>query len=240
MPKRIAVALTLLGLITATTMTLCADGAQLIKNRQGAFKTLTARELVATVPRNDFSDAASVEISDTLSKYAKSPYWAWTQANVNGPVYGQPEVWTAAPFTPGANHIAKKVEVAAIWSYGVNSIVLSINNDAGGVPGSAIKTWNLTNLPQALCCTVEAVSDKAGIRLRAGTRYWVVLSTNASEASTSAGWALSELGQSRGATLAQYCSDDHGGNCSQYGLNNDAWTVFSSFWNVAFAVFGSK
>jgi hypothetical protein len=240
MRKR-AVALTLLALATATAMALAAGDVRRITNKQGAFTTAAAERHAAPVPRNNSDDAGLIAISDSFSKYANSPYWAWTEANVNGPGYSQqqPEVWTAAPFTPRADHAATKLEVAAIWTYGPNGLVLSLDNDAGGIPGTAIKTWKLTNLPQSLCCAIETVNDKAGVRLTAHTQYWVVLSTDASETGTSAGWAVSELGQRRGATLAQYCSDDRGGSCSLYGLQNDAWTAFHSLYGTAFAVLGT-
>jgi hypothetical protein len=239
MRKRSAVALTLLALTAATAVALAAGDVQRITNRQGAFTTAAAERRAAPIPLNDSGDTGLVAIGDSFSKYAKSPYWAWTEASVNGASYsGGPELWTAAPFTPRAARTATKVEVAAIWTSGPNGLVLSLNKDAGGIPGSAIKSWKLTNLPQSLCCAVEAAEDKAGIRLTAGTQYWVVLATDAAEADTSAGWALSELGQKHGATVAQYCSDDRGGSCSGYGLQNDAWTAFHSLYGIAFAVLG--
>src|SRR5579863_226823 len=234
-----AVALTLVALIAATAVAVAAGDVQRVTNKQGAFKTAASGRHAAPLPPNTTDDDGLIAIADSFSEYAKSPYWAWSEASVNGPSYsGQPEVWTAAPFTPRADGAATKLEVAAIWSYGPNGLVLSLDKDARGVPGSAIKAWKLTNLPQSLCCAVEAVEDKAGLRLRAGAKYWVVLSTDASEAGTSAGWALSELGQIHGATMAQYCSDDHGGSCTSYGLKNDAWTAFHSLYGVAFAVLG--
>jgi hypothetical protein len=240
MRKRGVVVLTLLALTSVAAMALAAGDVRQITNKQGAFTTAAAERHAAPVPLNNSDDAGLIPISDSFSKYAGSPYWAWTEANVNGPGYSeqQPEVWTAAPFTPPADHAATKLEVAAIWTYGPNGLVLSLNNDTRGVPGTAIKTWKLKNLPQSLCCAVEAVNDKAGIRLTAHAQYWVVLSTDASEAGTSAGWAVSELGQSHGATVAQYCSDDRGGSCSLYGLQNDAWTAFHSLYGIAFAVLG--
>ncbi|MGC9991633.1 MAG: choice-of-anchor R domain-containing protein [Candidatus Cybelea sp.] len=239
MRKGRTLALTLVALTTATAVALAAGDVQRITNHQGAFTTAASGRHAATTPLNDSQDAGLVAISDSFSKYSKSPYWAWTEANVNGPSYsGYAEVWTAAPFTPLADHAATKLEVAAIWSSGPNGLVLSLDKDAGGVPGSVIKAWKLTNLPQSLCCSVESVSDKGGLQLKAGTQYWVVLTTDAAEAGTSAGWALSELGQRRGATLAQYCSDDRGGSCASYGLQNDTWIAFHSLYGVAFAVLG--
>jgi len=239
MRKRSAIALTLVAVTTATAAALATSDVLRISNKQGAFTTAAAARHSAPVPLNNSGDAGLVAIGYSFSKYAKSPYWAWSEAEINGPAYsGRAEVWTAAPFTPRADRSATKLEVAAIWSYGPNGLVLSVNKDAHGVPGAAIKAWKLTNLPQSLCCTVEAVNDKAGLRLAGGTQYWVVLSTDASEAGTSAGWALSELGQKHGATLAQYCSDDRGGSCASYGLQNDAWIAFHSLYGVAFAVLG--
>jgi hypothetical protein len=166
MRKGRTVALTLVALTTATAVVLAAGDVRGIANKQGAFKTAAPRH-AATSPLNDSHYAGLIAISDSFSKYAKSPYWGWTEANVNGPSYsGSAEVWTAAPFTPLADHAATKLEVAAIWSAGPNGLVLSLNKDAGGVPGAVIKAWKLTNLPQSLCCGIEVVSDKAACGLR--------------------------------------------------------------------------
>jgi hypothetical protein len=218
------------------------DRTQRVHAKVGAF---IAPRAISRAPFLPFTSPAggttTTIVYSSLSKYVKSPYWAWVEAAVNGPSYsGGPEIWTAAPFTPRSNGTAAKIVVAAIYDSGKNALTLSLNKDASGLPGAAIGSWQLTSLPQNLCCAVETVSLGAGIRLKARTQYWIVLSTGASETATSAGWALSELGQVHGATVAQYCSDDGGGSCKSYGLGNDVWTAIHSLYNVAFAVFGGN
>jgi hypothetical protein len=69
----------------------------------------------------------------------------------------------AVGFTSSFNALVTKVEVAVgYFGSGVNAMVLSLNNDANGQPGSVIMTWNLMNLPQdGTCCALSVVNDGA-------------------------------------------------------------------------------
>jgi hypothetical protein len=235
--------LTLL-ILTVASAAFAAGTDRVVVSKQGAIVRRIPAQPAQSVPRTDTPDPSLVMIYNTLaSKYPKSPYWGWTAASVNGPFdgLGDPELWTAMPFTPTANHTVTEVAVGVTLDSGTNGLVLSLNNDASGAPGTAVETWQLTNLPTALCCTVQVATDNAGIPVTAGTQYWIVLSTNSTEIDTSAGWNLSEIDQVDSATLAQYCSNDKGGySCSEYGLQNDAWTTFPNVPGVAFAVLGSN
>jgi hypothetical protein len=239
MCKKTRLTLAMLGL---AGVTFAASTGRVVVSKQGMIARRIPGAPVLSVPRTDYDDPVLVRIFSNISKYRKSPYWGWTSASVNGPHdgYGDAELWTGAPFTPTANHTVTTVKVAATWYGGINGLVLSLNDDANGVPGAAIETWQLKNLPSNLCCAIQVVTDGAGIPVTAGRQYWIVLSTNSKEANTDAGWDLSEVNQADGATLAQYCSNNKGGNCAEYGLKNNAWTAFSSLYGVAFAVLGSS
>jgi hypothetical protein len=123
------------------------------------------------IARDDADDAGLVKIANNFTEYANSPYWGWFGYAVFGPGQGAgngTEWWLATPFTPAANHVATKVEVAAEYDYGTNAIVLGLYDDAGGVPGKQLHSWQLKNLPHAVCCTVVGGSDNRGIPLTGG------------------------------------------------------------------------
>ena len=121
-------------------------------------------------------------------KYPKGLYLDLSGANVRG-TEGAQLAWWGEPFTPSANHTVTDVEVAASSYSGTNAVELSLYNDSGGVPGKALKTWTLKNLPASgQCCVISAGTDAKGIPVEAGKQYWVVLSTNRKEASTWVIW----------------------------------------------------
>lgn len=189
------------------------------------------------VARDDAEDAGLVKIANNFTQYANSPYWGWFGYAVFGPGQGAgngTEWWLATPFTPTANHVATRVEVAAEYDYGTNAIVLGLYDDAGGVPGKQLHNWQLKNLPHSVCCTVVGGSDKLGIALTGGKQYWVVLRTNAKETGAVVIWALTEYTQvqKHGANFALYCS----GSCT--GWKNNAWNASNLAYGFAFSVLG--
>jgi hypothetical protein len=138
-----------------------------------------------------------------------------------------PEVWLAVGFTPDADQVVTKVEVAVSLFTGSNELELSVNNDASGLPGTAIRSWRLTKLPVfGSCCTVETKADSVGIPVTAGTQYWIVVKTRGSNSDTFADWNVEDIDQVDPYTVpvAFYCSDDKGGNCQ----NNNAWSLVTS------------
>lgn len=191
------------------------------------------------VARDDAEDAGLVKIANNFTQYANSPYWGWLGYAVFGPGPGAgngTEWWLAASFTPTANHIATRVEVAAEYDYGTNAAVLSLYDDAGGVPGKQLHSWQLTNLPHSVCCTVVGGTDKSGIPLTGGKQYWVAIRTNAKDAGAVVVWALSENAdvQKHGTSWAIYCS----GSCT--GWQNNAWNLLAGqAYGFAFSVLGN-
>jgi hypothetical protein len=96
-------------------------------------------------------------------------------------VPGQPRPeWLAFAFTPAADHTVTEIQVGVTNASGTNSVVLSFNQDAGGIPGAALQTWHFTSLPTfGSCCTLQTAKSKSGISVKAGTQYWVVLENQA-------------------------------------------------------------
>ena len=189
------------------------------------------------VARDESEDAGLVKIANNFTKYANSPYWGWFGYAVFGPARGAgngTEWWMAAPFTPKSSHLATRVEVAAEYDAGTNAIVLGLYDDAGGVPGKQLHSWQLANLPHAVCCTVVGGSDNRGIPLTGGKQYWVALRTNAKDSDAVVIWALTEFAdvQKNGANFALFCS----GSCQ--GWKNNAWNPSSLPYGFAFSVLG--
>ncbi len=181
------------------------------------------------------SGAGLVKIFNNLARvYPKGAYSCCDGFTVEGSA-ADPEFWQAAAFKPTVNHTVAMIEVAVSLNGGADEVILSLNNDANGLPGKAIRTWHLTDLPAAgTCCTIEAVTDAAGIPITAGTRYWIVLKPT-SGSDTQAVWNLNDTNQVDSIKGAFYCS-------SQSGVcqNNRKWTVEARLPGLAFAVFGSE
>lgn len=175
--------------------------------------------------RTELADAGLVTIfSNLASKYPKGEYWCCEGYNIMGPNSGLGEQWMAAAFTPGANHTVTKIEVAVGYTQGTNGVVISLNKDSNGMPGSALKTWNASALQNfGTCCAIVVKSDRSGIPVSAGKQYWIVLSTNGNETDTVDAWNFNDTDQVDTTTLASY--------------TNDQWTVFQAS-GVGFAVKG--
>jgi hypothetical protein len=175
------------------------------------------------------NDSGLVTIfSNLANSYPKGKYWCCTGYNVMGPNSGAGEQWMAAAFTPNANHTVTKIEVGVGYSQqGTNGVVVSLNRDNNGVPGKALKTWNASGLPRfGTCCALVAKSDSSGIPVSAGTRYWIVLTTNSNESDTVDGWNVIDTNQVDSATVATYP-----------GAHNK-WETFQTTPGLAFAVEG--
>ncbi|HXM23283.1 MAG TPA: hypothetical protein VN948_18645 [Terriglobales bacterium] len=104
--------------------------------------------------------------------------------------------WVANAFTPTADATATQLQVGVGFVTGTNETTISINPDNGGVPSKAfLKQWYPTNLPTfGTCCTLETGNDSAGIPLKAGTQYWVVVRTCKASADTWNAWNLDTSG----------------------------------------------
>jgi hypothetical protein len=227
--------LVLTALVFAGSMTIASAQNDVVSRGNGT-SVWGKHARMTLVPEPDASrttanikDAGLVTIFSNLAgKYPKGEYWCCTGYNVMGPTEG--EQWMAAAFTPRANHTITRIEVAVGYSQGrTNGVVLSLNRDNHGVPGKALKTWNVSGLPRfGTCCLLEVRSDSSGIPVSAGQQYWVVLSTNSHELDTVDAWNVIDTNQVDPATVATYP-----------GTNN-RWNAFQTTPGLAFAVKGSN
>jgi len=112
-------------------------------------------------------------------------------AYVTGPDSNYGQCWTALPFTPKSNAEVTEIEVpVGYYQGGTNGVAISLNEDKNGLPGKPLHTWNLKNLPTfGTCCKLDVVKDVTGLKVKKGTQYWIVASTNKSTESTEAVWA---------------------------------------------------
>ncbi|MBZ5598534.1 MAG: hypothetical protein LAN83_09435 [Acidobacteriia bacterium] len=95
-------------------------------------------------------------------------------------VPGQPRPeWLANGFTPTADHTVTEIQVGVTYVSGDNEMVLSLNEDNGGVPGKVLHTWHFANLSAfGTCCTLQTARLKTGIPVKKDTLYWVLVRTS--------------------------------------------------------------
>ena len=143
-------------------------------------------------------------LENFANKYPLGVYNASTGAAVSGPNTLHGQIWLATSFTPKQDATVKEIDVAAGYIAGTKNLVsVGMYADASGVPGTVI--WSQkTALPTfSGCCSIVALTDKAGVPVTAGTRYWVGITTLANGSDTSAAWNLVVRNQIKGALAAQ-------------------------------------
>ena len=231
--KKALLVLAALALTSATAFTAGKDEVVISRDGRMTFIPRRSQDVTPSAP----SGAGLVTIFNNIGwAYPKGAYSCCDGFTVEGPAgQSEPVFWQAAAFKPTVDHTVTMIEVAVSLNAGADVVVLSLNNDANGLPGTAIKTWRLTALPAAgTCCTVEARTDAAGIPVTGGARYWIVLRPT-SGSDTQAVWNVNDTNQVNSMKTAFYCS-------SQSGVcqNNRKWTVERRLPGPAFAVFGSE
>jgi hypothetical protein len=87
----------------------------------------------------------------------------------------------ALPFTPKKNSTVTEVELALQWySYGYNGATVEIAADASGLPGKVLSKQDLKNFGTfgSGCCKLAVWKLKKGVKVKKGTQYWVVGTTD--------------------------------------------------------------
>jgi hypothetical protein len=103
----------------------------------------------------------------------------WLVAGPNSPLGEQQ--WIGYGFTPTRNHTATQLRVA-FFSYsglgnGGNDFNFGIWSDSSGVPGTELSGRDKKIGQSQGCCKLNKVNIKA-LKLKKGTPYWVVISTD--------------------------------------------------------------
>jgi hypothetical protein len=114
-------------------------------------------------------DDGLVEIYSNLSQfYPLGRYWCCTAYGIENPFA------VAVPFTPSFDATVTKVRIAVSASGGNDTITVSIHEDAGGLPGNVLQSFELSDLPFfGTCCEVAASS--ANVPVSAGSQYWIAI-----------------------------------------------------------------
>jgi hypothetical protein len=181
-----------------------------------------------------------VTIASNLASYPSGRYWGFEGTLVEGPD-GEAhlgENWRAIAFIPAFDYVATSIKAAVEWGAGTNGVVVSLDRDDDGVPGAALASVKLQNLPKfGTCCQLEAATFAKGVALTAGTQYWIEVSTDRTESTTYATWVFNVTDQVDSSLEASYCP-------AKCGLSKPGWTPYQSDEvtgsALAYAVFGSK
>lgn len=182
----------------------------------------------------------TVTIFDNIDRaHPLAEYNCCNAFGVTGPnnLIGTHLLFDAMAFTPSFNIKVTAIQIAASYSSGTNEFSLALYSDNAGVPGTALKVWQVTSLPPyGSCCALATVTDSAGIQVLAGHKYWVVMRTDHTSLNTAMMWNTSLVNPTIHLPFAQYCSADvQGPACT---TPNDQWSAGTLAPALAFAVFG--
>jgi hypothetical protein len=185
--------------------------------------------------RDTSSDTKLTTIGGNLSDFPFGIYFCcFGNTIAQGPPSFLFTSWVAVPFTPTADALVKRVEVP-IGTYSTTEInfLVSINEDAGGIPGAALKTFHAQAPNQyGSCCSLDVANDAAGIPVKAGTQYWVAVTTG-SKHDFFGGWPFNSTDM-RAHPIAGYCK----GPATYCGTTNNGKWVAGQEVTPAFAVLG--
>ncbi|MBV9990279.1 MAG: hypothetical protein JOZ72_03220 [Alphaproteobacteria bacterium] len=167
--------------------------------------------------------------------YPKGVYYSPVGAVISGPqnASGLAQRAMAVSFKVLADHTLTKIQVPILYVKGAPQVEIDLLTDNGGLPATALRTWNVANVTNQGCCDVVTVTDTQGILLHAGQTYWVAASASQDTELRWSGNSTNVVDYDR---EAEYCSSDQGG--SSCGSFNDHWTGFPTKPGLALGVFG--
>ena len=87
-------------------------------------------------------------------------------------------------FTSGATGQLAKLTLSVFYVTGTNSATMTLWSDSAGLPGSALGSWTLNNLPSNGSGTATTTSFTGGPPLSSGTTYWLSVSVPVNSEST--------------------------------------------------------
>jgi hypothetical protein len=177
-------------LLTVAPGTLAAQDGEGIIRINGGSMTIALHPNPQKIEQSAEDSASLVTIYSDLGTgtnvYLPDIGWSVTGSEVAGG-----KVDSATPFTPKRNFNLVLIKVAVLTASGTNGVTLSLNHDSSGAPGTAIKTWNLVNLPPfPSCCKLDLARLKKTVRVKKGVQYWVVASTDKATQDASDSWNM--------------------------------------------------
>lgn len=140
---------------------------------------------------------AKVIFSNIGTKYRKGLYFCCSGATISGPDSDLGfQSWPAMQFTPSADATVAEIDVAIEWVSGTNEVDLDVYTDAGGVPGTLLKTFRATGLQfVGGCCSLAVGKDRSGIPVTGGTPYWIAVTSDANGSDTFGSWEFNSTNQ---------------------------------------------
>jgi hypothetical protein len=177
-------------LLMAARGTLAAQDGQGIIRINGGSMTIALHPNPHKIEQSAEDSASLVTIYSDLGTGANVylPNIGWS---VTGPEVVGGKVDSATPFSPKRNFNLVLIKVAILTASGANGVTLSLNHDSSGAPGTAIKTWNLVNLPQFPgCCKLDLARLKKTVNGKKGAQYWLVASTDKATQDASDSWNM--------------------------------------------------
>jgi hypothetical protein len=188
--------------------------------------------VVATSPRMDGAGQIAPTLPPRVTtiagnlakKYKKGSYICCYGYDVRGPTSGFGQQWLGVPFTPAANFTITAIEVPISYESGTNKFVITLNHDSGGVPGTQIAAFTVTNVPAfPTCCALATVSPNS-VSVTGGQHYWITVQTSSTGQSARGVWNANDTDQTDAQSVA---------------ANSGAWGTASLTPGLAFAVFGN-
>ncbi len=148
------------------------------------------------VPARAAAAPATIIYSNLATLYKKGTYFSGTGNSLCGTACFSGYAYAATAFTPTANATAGKV-VAAIGGIIGSQFSIGIYSDAHGIPGAALWTGSIKNVPAfGACCDLARAEIDGGLTLKGGTQYWVVaIDLKKADSTFQGAWALAEVDQ---------------------------------------------
>ena len=140
------------------------------------------------------------QIFSSFGPSATNAYNATTGYYVLGPnnSVGLGEQWIAIPFTPQKNSHATLLQAGIGWISGAEIVDIGLYSDSGGTVGTLLASGAATKMPAfGACCSAANVTIPA-TALTAGMQYWLVATTDDTNAPDFTGVFMA----SNGSTIA--------------------------------------
>ncbi len=200
MLKKALLVLSVAAVACASTVASAKEGVTLSPDKRMVF----ARPSGKYTPSLSHRPGAPAIFSNIGTKYPKGEYFCCEGYTISaaGSVIGS-QNWLAAAFTPASSATVTEIDVAVGYVEGTNGITVGLYADAGGVPGTLLKSFKVSGLPTfGDCCALAVAKDKTGVAVTSGTQYWIALTTDSKEKNTWDAWNLNTTDQVDTATIA--------------------------------------
>ena len=183
-------------LLLCVAMLMVALGTLAAQDREGVIRINGGSMTIAVHTNPQKIEQSAADPASLLTIYSDlgtgtNVYLPGIGWSVTGPLVAGGQVDSATPFTPKRNFNLVLIKAAILSVSGTNGVRLSLNRDNNGAPGTAIKTWNLVNLPAFPgCCKLDLARLRATVKVNKGVQYWLVASTSKTMQDSSDSWNM--------------------------------------------------